>query len=67
MAMMADKGKRNAEEIGADGSGYDIGDLVCDFVKERQREERKTTERTLEDVVVSFGFPAGYRPGHWLF
>ena len=62
--MMADKGKRNAEEIGADGSGYDIGDLICDFVRERQCEERKTMERTLDDTVVSFGFPAGYRPMH---
>lgn len=66
-AGVEDSARIYAEEIGADGSGYDIGDLVCDFVKERQREERKTTERTLEDVVVSFGFPAGYRPGHWLF
>ena len=57
-----------AEEIGADGSGYDIGDLIYDFVKEqRQCEERETKERTLDDILVSFGFPAGYRPKHWLF
>ena len=66
-AGVEDSARIYAEEIGADGSGFDIGDLVCDFVKERKREERKTTERTLEDVVVSFAFPAGYRPGHWLF
>ena len=56
-----------AEEIGADGSGYDIGDLICDFVRERRREERGTMERELDDILVSFGFPAGYRPKHWLF
>lgn len=56
-----------AEEIGADGSGYDIGDLICDFVRERRREERGATERTLDDILVFFGFPAGYRPKHWLF
>ena len=67
MAMTADTVRRNAKEIGAEGSGYDIGDLICDFVKEQRREERETTERTLDDTLVSFGFPAGYRPKHWLF
>lgn len=67
MAMTADTVRRNAEEIGADGNGYDIGDLICDFVRERQCEERETMERTLDDTLVSFGFPAGYRPKHWLF
>lgn len=65
--MTADTVRRNAKEIGAEGSGYDIGDLICDFVRERRCEERETTERTLDDTLVSFGFPAGYRPKHWLF
>ena len=56
-----------AEEIGADGSGYDIGDLICDFVREQQFKEWKAKERALDDILVSFGFPAGYRPKHWLF
>lgn len=56
-----------AEEIGADGSGYDIGDLICDFVREQQFKEWKAKERTLDDILFSFGFPAGYRPKHWLF
>ena len=57
MAMTADTVRRNAKEIGADGSGYDIGDLICVFVKEQRHcEERKTMERTLDNMLVFFAF-----------